>query len=264
MLLDSFDLQSVIETITSHLDSIQGKRLPDIENAFSVARNLLARAEHYQNVAVKFKPQLETLLKENDLAKLKDRVTKAIDYFTKGIADELLDPLDKHIGSLKGASKIKKYLKQISTVRLGIIKKIQSIENARLGDISLNSSDARMAVTVDTKLIKQKKGKAEKGASLHETLSLVRQGSSIPDIAKKRALAISTIEGHIAMLVKSGEVDIHQVIDDLKLSRMINVIGESQPSSLTVIKEKLGDNYSYGEIRTVMNHLEFLSKEHLP
>jgi hypothetical protein len=57
------------------------------------------------------------LLKENDLAKLKDRVSKAIDYFSKTLPEELLKPIDSYIDSLKGVKKIKKHLKQIRQLK---------------------------------------------------------------------------------------------------------------------------------------------------
>jgi hypothetical protein len=83
LLLETFDLNSIVDEINTFSESIKGKRIPGLENSFALARTLISKAEEQQNVAAKFKPQLELLLKENDLAKLKDRVSKAIDYFSK-------------------------------------------------------------------------------------------------------------------------------------------------------------------------------------
>jgi uncharacterized protein YpbB len=224
-------------------------------------RSILTKTETYQGVAAKFKPQLETLLKEKDLDKLKERVSKAINFFSKGLVDDVLNPLDAHKESLKGIKKIKKYLQYVKTVRSTIVKKILTIENASLGDISFNPSHDRIAIEGDAQLPKQKKGKIEKGSSLNETLTLIRQEHSVSDIARKRELAISTIEGHVAMLVKTGEVNILQVIDEAKLNKIVAAIGNKSASSLTVVKAKLGDEYSFGEIRAVMNHLDFLNRE---
>jgi ATP-dependent exoDNAse (exonuclease V) alpha subunit len=261
LLLETFDLQHLIDTLTSYREFIQSKRLPDIESSFIVTKNMLSKAEAQQSVALKFKPQLETLIRENDIVKLKERVSKAIDYFTKALTEELLNPIDKHIASLKDTKRVKKYLKQVRMIRLMIVKKIHSIQNARLGDISLNTSQSRISVDEDKKILKQKKLKVEKGSSLHETRVLFDQGNSIAEIAAKRNLAFSTIEGHIAMLVGSGEVDIHRVMSEDRLNKILSVIREEHSSSMTSVKVKLGDEYSFGEIRVATNYLDFLSKE---
>jgi uncharacterized protein YpbB len=136
-----------------------------------------------------------------------------------------------------------------------VLKKILNIQSARLGDVLLNPSEVR--ITLDKEEKSERKGKVEKGSSLQETLTLFLQGNSVMQIAEKRNLAFSTIEGHIAMLVKTGEVDIHKVVSEPKLSEIISAIGDLPASSLGVIKAKLGDDYSFGEIRAVMNHLDF-------
>jgi hypothetical protein len=264
LLLETFDLQHLMESIANHLDFIHGKRLPDIESAFGVSKGMLNKAEELQQVALKFKLQLEALLKENNLERLKDRVSRAIDYFIKGLTEELLSPLDKHIESVEGKKKVKKYLKRVGAVRLAIVKKIHSIQEARLGEISLNTSKSRILIDDHKKLFKPKKQKAEKGSSFQETLRLFNQGNSIAEIALKRQLASSTIEGHMAILVKSGDVDIHRLVDEHTINEIVTAIRESQPASLTQIKQRLGEDYSFGQIRTVMSYLDFMNKESTP
>lgn len=258
LLLETFDLQNLVDTLANYLAFVQGKRLLNVDDAVLLARNLLSKAEVLQNVSAKFKVQLEDLLKDNDLTKLKERVTKAIDYFTKGLTEELILPLDSHISSLKGVKKVKKYLKSVSALKLAVVKKIHSIQSARLGDISLNTSAVRISVEDGKQNLKVKKGKVEKGSSLHETLILFNQGNSLAEIAAKRSLAISTIEGHLAMLVKSGEVAIAKLLNEHKLNMILSAIRDLQPSSMTEVKQTLGDSCSFGEIRAVMNHLEYL------
>jgi hypothetical protein len=255
MLLETFDLHSLVEEVAGFSESIKGKRLPGLENAFMLTRLLLNKTDEQQVIAIKFKSQLELLLRENDLEKLKDRVGKAIDYFSKSLSEELLQPIDEHIESLKGVKKIKKHLKMIRILKQSVAKKIHNIQNARLGDILLNPSDVRIPLNNNTKPVK--KEKVEKGSSLQETLALFTQGNSVQQIAEMRSLAFSTIEGHIAMLVKAGAVDIHKVVSEPKLSEILTAIGDLPATSLGSIKAKLGDDYSFGEIRAVMNHLDF-------
>lgn len=257
MLLETFNLQILIDNITGLLQFVQGKRLANVKEAVSLASAWVEKTENLQSVAAKFRLQLEALLKENNLEKLKERVSKAIDYFSERLTNELLHSIDKHLDLLKGVKRIKKYSTFVKSIRTLVVKKIHAIQNARLGDISLNLSENKIVIDDTSQAAKTKKGKVEKGSSLHETLMLFREGHSISDIALKRQLAVSTVEGHMAMLVKTGEVQIDSLINEDKLKAIVDATRQIQPVSLTAIKQKLGDGFSFGEIRAVLNHLEY-------
>jgi hypothetical protein len=257
LLLEVFDLSKTIETLEHYVAYIPGKKIPDLKGAQLNALKTVDRARENQKVAIKFKDQLEALLKENAEDKLKERVTKAIDYFTKALVDEVLTPLDQHIDSLKGVTKVRKYLKRVKTVRNEVARKIKEIQTARYGDVVFEPSKVMASLQAIESHDRAKKGKPEKGESLKETLELFKRGLTLQDISKQRSLAFSTIEGHIAMLIKAGELDILQIMNEEKLSRIVAAIKETQGTSLTPIKVKLGDAFSFGEIRAVINHLEF-------
>jgi len=89
-----------------------------------------------------------------------------------------------------------------------------------------------------------------------QTLKLFQNGLSVVEVAKKRNLAPSTIEGHLAHFVQKGELEISQVIPHEKYE-IIKTELEQNPGKETTsdIKNKLGDDFSYGEIRLVMADL---------
>lgn len=261
LLIETFDLQNLIESLGAHVEYTQGKKSPKVQEATSIAKALLAKVEEFQKVAVKFKDQLESLLRENNHDKLKERVSKAIEYFAKGFNDDILKLLDDHISSLKGVSKVKQYLKRIRAVKLHVTQKIHSIQNARLGDLLLNISEKRISVEDDRDALKQVKAKTVKGDSLKETLGLFKANASIAAVAQQRGLAISTVESHISTLIRMGEVDVADVVSQEKLDQILKAIKETKVPSLTNVKLKLGDDFSFGEVRAVMKHLEFLQSK---
>ena len=81
------------------------------------------------------------------------------------------------------------------------------------------------------------------------------------EISRQRGLALSTIEGHMAQLIKVGDLNIHECMEENRIENILTVIREIEPDSMQPVKQKLGDAYTYGEIRAVMNHLEALAKE---
>lgn len=258
-LIETFDLQKLIEIADKHVTFTQGKKLSDVAGAIACARKVLDSIREQQAVALKFRSQLGALLEENDHNKLKERVSRAIDYFSKALTDGALQPLEAHIESLKGAAKVKKYLRQVRQVKLAVSRKINRIQSASHGDTIFNTAP-RLSVVEAEEALRQKDPKREKGASLRDTLDLFKTGITLPEIAQKRGLALGTIESHIASLVGSGEISIGEVISESKLARIMTVLTEMPGSSLTPVKAKLGDGFSFGEIRAVMNHLELNQK----
>jgi len=92
----------------------------------------------------------------------------------------------------------------------------------------------------------------QKTSTLIETLNLCRQELTIKEIAKKRDFAISTITSHIEKLILSGEdISIDNIVDSQKQETIASVIDIRGSDSLSPIKEELGEDYSYDEIRLV-------------
>ena len=93
---------------------------------------------------------------------------------------------------------------------------------------------------------------AKKQSSEYVTLEMLDQGMDLDEITLKRNLSLNTIYAHIEKLILSGEkVDIGKLIKEEKIESISTAIGELGAQSLKPIKEKLGDDFSYGEIRLV-------------
>jgi ATP-dependent DNA helicase RecQ len=93
---------------------------------------------------------------------------------------------------------------------------------------------------------------ARKQSSEYVTLEMLDQGMDLDEITLKRDLSLNTIYGHIEKLIMSGEnVDIGKLVKKEKIESILNVLLELGAQSLKPIKEKLGDNFTYGEIRLV-------------
>lgn len=87
----------------------------------------------------------------------------------------------------------------------------------------------------------------------HISLDMFRDGKSMEEIASTRGLGLSTIEGHLARFVSSGELRLDQVVAPEKIETIRKAIDECQePGFIGPIKTALGNEYSYGEIRAVM------------
>ncbi|MBP9926713.1 MAG: DNA helicase RecQ [Cyclobacteriaceae bacterium] len=90
-----------------------------------------------------------------------------------------------------------------------------------------------------------------------QSFDMFVDGHSIERIAQLRGMSQITIEGHLAFYVQQGKLKIDQLMDTSKIPVIKQAMEQSNGKLLAPIKVILGDNYSYGEIRMVIAHLEF-------
>ncbi|MBI5308732.1 MAG: helix-turn-helix domain-containing protein, partial [Planctomycetes bacterium] len=94
--------------------------------------------------------------------------------------------------------------------------------------------------------------KQPKSLTTQVTFDLYRQGLNIQEIVAKRGLAPSTISTHLEKLILEGEtVVLDNLIRPEKQQRIKQVCMEMDTELLTPLKEKLGEDYTYEEIRLV-------------
>ena len=93
---------------------------------------------------------------------------------------------------------------------------------------------------------------AAPGSSYMQTLDLLRQGLSPAEIAARRGLTVGTIVGHLERLAAHGEeIDVRPLIDKDRFHRIAREFERAETPWLSDVKNALGDDYSYEEIRLV-------------
>jgi len=99
---------------------------------------------------------------------------------------------------------------------------------------------------------KEKLATTEKEDTKTISYKLHKEGNSITDIARLRNLAVSTIESHLAFYISRGIISVNELVKTEKLILIEPLAGNTEGNPLTVIKQKLGDTVSFGEIRMVL------------
>lgn len=108
---------------------------------------------------------------------------------------------------------------------------------------------------------KERTGPAKKKGDTHaETFKLYNEGKSIAEIAASRNLSVGTIETHLAKFVWSGEIKIEDLVSREKLVLIEAAFQDFDGKSITPIKQNLGDDISFGEIRLVMAGLGIIQE----
>lgn len=225
----------------------------------------------------KFKYQLDNLFQRGDNAMLLERIQKGSVYY-KDLLYKNLDTLLRHIAETKQRKRVKTYLNSLNDLDQLLSKKIEDIDNAATltrailsgtdpeGLATLAESRATMRTALQQEIEKtippvvtkpkRKKGtRGEKdGKSTYDiTLDYFNAGMTLSQIAKERGLTKGTIQGHLAKAVETGRVDIFKFIDKDRVEHIMQAIAEMPEAfSSKELFDKLGGNFSYGELRAAM------------
>ena len=99
-----------------------------------------------------------------------------------------------------------------------------------------------------------------KGETARVTLEFYKQGKSIAEIAKERNLAFTTIESHLSEFIVTGEVEVHELISPSRLDTIMAILKVEKvlPNS-GLLKSRLPNDFSYGEIKAAMKYWEKVS-----
>lgn len=100
----------------------------------------------------------------------------------------------------------------------------------------------------ERKSVSEEKTTDTKLTSLH----LYKQGQSVSQIAELRNLSAVTIESHLAFFVQIGELEVGELVSAKKIPAIEKAIAQVGEAALSPIKEMLGEQFSYGEIKAVI------------
>src|SRR5439155_23271316 len=103
--------------------------------------------------------------------------------------------------------------------------------------------------------------KPPKGQTRFISLQQFREGKTIAEIATARGLSPATIEQHLALFVSTGELDILELVSEAKLQAIQQAIDKTEAPSLYAIKQKLPDDFTFGEIRAVINYRQYVHEK---
>lgn len=107
----------------------------------------------------------------------------------------------------------------------------------------------------DISVFEELKPKKPKGDTKKISLKLFKAGKSIDQIALERELNSTTIFGHLAEFIASGEVKITDLMSKSNYSELKKIIPTKTFENLSDLKHQIDDKFSYGEIRLVINEL---------
>ncbi len=111
---------------------------------------------------------------------------------------------------------------------------------------------------------KTKNPKVLKKSTYEETYELFVQQIPIEIIANTRKLSSQTIAGHLAKLIEIGRISVNELLTEEKRNRLEKIFENYREATLSPLKEKYGDEFSWNELRFYKAHLQFSLTNSMP
>jgi hypothetical protein len=245
--------------------------------------NLLKRFRGEGKNTIVFRNQLQRLLQQNNREVLLERVAKGSEYF-RGFMEENLKQLLFHLAEVMRLTRTKTYRNALSEIDQQIMIAMDKLERAEhiadsiirdqkikttetesrvhikrrgmLWEMALKAAEENPKLKSGKSGRKRKKGaKLEKGETYRITYTLIKEGKSMGEVAAKRKLALSTIEGHIVRGLSDEELDIFSVLKEETVTEVADLLQESSVSISEMHRSQNG-KYSHGVLRMVQVHME--------
>jgi ribonuclease D len=109
----------------------------------------------------------------------------------------------------------------------------------------------RAASLASPKVKAPKPPKEPKELSPAITLAFFQSGKTIAEIASERSLAVSTVESHLVRYVGTGELAVETLLPAQKLASIRSYIETYPSETLNQVRQSLGNDVSFSEIRFV-------------
>lgn len=269
---EGFDFSPLVKEMKEHCQSYtKDKKHSKKQHYKEWALEKLKELQSLSSIGDKFLIQVRKMFqnqKANLPELLRERVRSANEYFRPQLM-EISNSFLELIQELHTQKGVKTYTKEIKSLEARIFSQVQKMTKAELLlKAVLNNSELSKSNLHDTQLKEERNkqlvqkspssqkisGKTDPDISYTKQVSfeLYQAGKTLEEIAEERSLAVSTVEGHLAWFVSQGHLDAFQFVDKVKAGQIIQVAEHLQTAKLSEIKAKLGDEFTYSDLRFAM------------
>ena len=77
---------------------------------------------------------------------------------------------------------------------------------------------------------------------------MFKNGSSVNDIARERQLGVNTVYTHLARLIQLEKIELSDVLDSSRISKLYDLFEENDGLSITDLKAKAGNKFTLSEL----------------
>ena len=159
-----------------------------------------------------------------------------------------------------GPVKIEKYGQAL----LDVIHSSRNASNSRFDSIAKETEAPILEPVKKKKENKEKenKEKEKKEKTWVITYKMYKEGKTVMQIAQERSLTETTILGHLARYVESGDIDVHKLVSNDVIEKVSAYMSSRNGGAVAIkeVFEYFNETISYGDIRLVLSHLNSMNQ----
>ncbi|AZI24438.1 helicase [Pedobacter sp. G11] len=281
-LLAAFDLNVVRYYMKEHVETFDKSEAKSTKQRYdSWTMDLYKDFQKITATADSFVNQLKNLFAhqtEHTLFNVSKRVEAALKYFNplvKAVSDKFLAQIE----AVKEEKGIKTYLTELLELEILVYEQLKKMHKGKalllaiidgkefskadtdaLLNISERNQQLQKAIQLKGQVLKvksavEKKKKEPKIDTKLVSFELYEQGKTLAEIAKERGLSVTTIEGHLAYYVSTQQIDVAKLVKPNKIRNISEAVESQKTKSMATIRDFLGKDYSFGEIKLVLASL---------
>ena len=154
-----------------------------------------------------------------------------------------------------GPVKIEKYGQAL----LDVIHSSRNASNSRFDSIA---KETEAPILEPVKKKKENKEKEKKEKTWVITYKMYKEGKTVMQIAQERSLTETTILGHLARYVESGDIDVHKLVSNDVIEKVSAYMSSRNGEAVAIkeVFEYFNETISYGDIRLVLSHLNSMNQ----
>ena len=267
---EAFDFEPLLKQINQYIASFKkGEKTTKKDKYKPWAIGFKELLLPHYNVSKKFLLQIDKISKLNPekyLTKLLERVSAAHQYF-EPIFKDFSKKINTPIAELNQENRTKKYINELQELDRLFFSQLQKINKARmlleaviqnteLTKEQLNKSQPEKPIKIEATVQNKKKEKKKKTPTHKISFEMFKSGNSIQKIAQERGISEQTIQKHLIPYVENGNLDVLEFVSKDKLQKIAEIYKTTPDNRLTPVKDKLGDDFTWEEIKFAIAHLK--------
>ncbi|MFT4060750.1 MAG: AAA family ATPase [Edaphocola sp.] len=272
-LVKTFDWRKLTDEWQLMVNSYGGRALPDVYEIVPWAQNMLVHLQQQEQTALKFRNWLQEQLHKGKgtYGPIHERTMAAVGWFGTELQQQAIDKLKAHIKEQQAKQRTKKYVQELKEILTTFERKYHQVQqavtitDALANDLSreqlMQRVDNLHAPIVVQQTSEASATKAPVGESKRISLRMFNEGMAIDEIAAARNFAASTIEGHLADFVYTGEIDPLRLMTIDKLEKILAALKQTPDALSGALKASLGEGFSFADIKAGMQYFKKQQEE---
>lgn len=269
LILEAFDWNRLERQIVSYIGENEQKLFSDHQDLLDKMKEVYQQIQRQRITSERFNGELSQLLHSGDIEsfdKLHQRTVAACGWFTDALAKQVIEPLKEQLRKLKSVKKTAAIQKKIIGLILPLERKIAQIGQVIQLTESMSKSSTvtdwlssvtglhRINVSESAQVLKPS-GRAPVGSSKKMSLTLLKEGMTIEQIAEARNMVVSTIESHLISFLDTKEVELSLFVTPGQQRSIEDLINNNPEARATEIRLLSGETVSFTQIRAVATAL---------